>query len=348
MIIFLYGEDSFRSRQKLKELKEKFLREVDPSGHSLITLDGETVTMEKINEAVGASSLFARKRMIIIERLFLNKSQTVFDLILNYLKSNFAGDGKKVGEGAKEPRERKGTKKENNILVFWDEVGEEKVKKNKIGRFLVDQPYAYCFKPLSNTQAVSWVKRAVARQGATIQHQAAINLVSLFGSDLWALNNEIKKLISYKRGQTTGNGSQQANVVVNREDVMAMSVGSLFSNIFALLDAISHQQKGLALSLLEKELAAGTAENYLLYMLVRQFKILLQVRECLNQGQTARVIASRLKLHPFVVQKSLLPARRFSVAVLKKLYQELLDVDKQAKIGQINIKTALSRLLVEI
>ncbi len=346
MIIFLYGEDSFRSRQKLKELKEKFLREVDPSGHSLITLNGETVTIEKIDEAVGASSLFARKRMIVVERLLINKNQTVFNSVLNYLKNNFIGGEKKTKGETRNKREKKG--KEGNILVVWDEVNEEKVKKNKLGRFLVSQPYAYNFKPLSNTQAVAWVKHTVIKQGAIIQHQAAINLVSLFGSDLWALNNEIKKLVSYKRGQIVGHGNQQDKVVVNREDVVAMSVGGLSSNIFALLDAISHKQKGLALNLLEKELAAGTAENYLLYMLVRQFKILLQVRECLNQGQTARVIANRLKLHPFVVQKSLLPARRFSISVLKKLCQEFLAIDEQSKIGQTDIKIALSRLLVKM
>ena len=83
-------------------------------------------------------------------------------------------------------------------------------------------------------------------------------------------------------------------------------------------------------------------------MLVRQFKILLQVRECLNQGQTARVIANRLKLHPFVVQKSLLPARRFLIPVLKNIGQRLLVIDEQAKTGRIDIKTALSQLIAQI
>ena len=69
MIIFLYGEDTYSSRQKLNEIKDKFLREVDPSGHSLATIEGENASVEKINEMVSASSLFARKRMVVIERL---------------------------------------------------------------------------------------------------------------------------------------------------------------------------------------------------------------------------------------------------------------------------------------
>jgi len=57
MIIFLYGEDTFLSRRKLNELKEKFLREVDPSGNGLVVLDGEKAAMEEINESISASSL---------------------------------------------------------------------------------------------------------------------------------------------------------------------------------------------------------------------------------------------------------------------------------------------------
>ncbi len=62
MIIFLYGEDTFRSRRKLNELKEKFLREVDPSGNSLTILDGEKTELEKINEAISPSSLLSKKK----------------------------------------------------------------------------------------------------------------------------------------------------------------------------------------------------------------------------------------------------------------------------------------------
>ena len=52
MIIFLFGADTFRSRQKLKEIKDKFLREVDSSGMNMQTLDGKTADFfsEQIKE----------------------------------------------------------------------------------------------------------------------------------------------------------------------------------------------------------------------------------------------------------------------------------------------------------
>ena len=86
MIIFLYGEDSFRSRQKLNELKEKFLREIDPSGNSLTVLNGETADMSRISESIGAGSLIAKKRMVVIESIFLNNSQSFLPQVRQYLK----------------------------------------------------------------------------------------------------------------------------------------------------------------------------------------------------------------------------------------------------------------------
>ena len=50
MIIFLYGADTFRSREKLKSLKDRFIREVDRSGLNLIELDGEKAGINDINK----------------------------------------------------------------------------------------------------------------------------------------------------------------------------------------------------------------------------------------------------------------------------------------------------------
>ena len=93
MIIFLYGEDTFRSRQKLKELKSKFLRDIDSSGNSLAVLGGENTTLDRLNEIMASSSLFSKKRMIVIENIFSNKDKNIFEVLKDYLakkESSFA------------------------------------------------------------------------------------------------------------------------------------------------------------------------------------------------------------------------------------------------------------------
>ncbi len=41
MVFLLHGADSFRRRQKLNELKERFMATVDTLGQSLIVLDAQ-------------------------------------------------------------------------------------------------------------------------------------------------------------------------------------------------------------------------------------------------------------------------------------------------------------------
>ena len=319
MLIFLYGDDTFRSRKKLKELKEKFVREVDPNADSLIVLDGENTDVNKINAATATTSLFSRKRMIIIERILGNKSKTILDQIAEYL----------------------GTLKENNdnIIIFWDEVGDDKKAKNKLFQFLSKQKFAQNFNKLSGNETTNWIRSEVESRGAKIDPRACFSLAGMFSGDLWQLDNEINKLINYKQGQ---------DIFITEQDAKDLVVGSVDENIFGLMDAISQKNKALAFQLLEKELEAGVAEGYLLTMLMRQFRILLQVRDCLDREYAVKKITAQLKLHPFVIQKSITQAKNFSLSPLKVIFEKLVDLDKQMKSGQTDLKSAIGLIIAKI
>ncbi len=332
MIIFLYGEDTFQSREKLKEIKKKFIRDVDPDGNSLLTIDGETAGLERINEAVAAPSLFSKRRLIVIERIFNNKDASLQNVVENYFRARTKGKDKA----------------DDNIIVFLDEQAREKISKKKLFKFLILQKFAQEFKPLSNTEASAWLVQAAKKRGGVIRREAAARLTSFFGNDLWLLSNELNKLIAYKRGQTPELIEDAQTVTIEVADVDSLSRGSIDENIFALTDAISVRNKPLAMELFENELAAGVTESYLIVMITRQFKILLQIKEALAQGLTPRKIMSQLKLHPFVVQKSSTQARNFSEDLLKRAFSKLLEIDSQMKTGQVNAKVALNLLVAKL
>jgi DNA polymerase III subunit delta len=328
MIIFIYGEDTFRSRQKLKELKDKFIKDVDPSGNSIINLAGNNLTMADLSEAIGARSLFVRKRLVIIENVFANKGEKLLEKFYDYLK-------KQVG------------KKENvddNIIIFWDEISGAKLSANKLFKYLSEQKYAQNFKKLSNTEAAAWIKKEVSKRGARIKPQAILSLASMFGGDLWQLNSEIDKLINHKQAQLLA----ESEAVINEDDIELLCRGNVDANIFAFADAISNKNKASAMKLLEQELEAGVAEQYLLTMIIRQFRILLQVKEGVQSGATARKIASQLHLHPFVVQKSLAQVNGFTLQSLKNIFSSLVEIDRKTKTGQTDFKSAISLLIAKV
>lgn len=330
MIIFLYGEDSFSSRRKLNILKERFLKEVDSSGNSLSIIDGSTASLEKINELISPSSLLAEKRMVVIEDLFKNKKNDIFDQIFVYFKNK---------------------KNEDNIIIFWDSLGiEEKVTKNKDGllSFLKKQKFSIPFKTLSNTEVTNWARKEVEARGGKISVQAAATLASYLGSNLWQINSEIDKLINYKAGQKLNISDNEKGSIIEKEDVENMVRGNFDEKIFALTDALSAKNKALAVKLLEEQIDAGLTDEYLLSMITRQFKILLQIRQALDTGENQRKIASVLKIHPFVAQKGMVQARNFNLPVLKNIFKKLVEIDYSMKSGQGDIKSMLNLLIAKI
>lgn len=337
MIIFLYGEDSFRSRQKLNELKNKFIKEVDPNGNSLSVVDGSVAKISQISESISPASLFSSKRMIVIENIFSNTQKTIYEEILNYIKK---------------------LKNEENIIVFWDDCNGEKMGKNKLFNFLSKkdekekkQKFVQKFDNLTNFQVGDWLKIEAQKMGVKVTNQTVTEIVAMFGSDLLQISNEFQKIVNFKKGKIAESSltrSVEETVVIEREDVALMSRGNFNENIFALTDAISQKNKALALSLFEQEIEGGTADTYLMHMIIRQIKILLQIRDALDQGLTPRKMVNKLKLHPFVIQKTSSQAKNFTLAKLKNILTILVQIDGKIKTGKVDAKTALELLIMKI
>ncbi len=348
MIIFLYGEDTYQSRQKLNSLKDKFTREVDPSRGSLTELLGESIDIGKIGEAVGPGTLLAKKRMIIIEDFFKNKSKTIFNEIIEYLKTKSAEDNIIIFRDSI-VKTKKTRVSESPVKI--DSAGREKALTGdqlKLFKFLVKQKYTQQFKALSNTEAAAWVKKEVETRGGKINYQAAQMLISLVGNDLWQVTSEIKKLINYKLGlePKLTEGGKEAEIEV--KDVEELVRGSFDENIFALTDAISNKNKALSAKLLEEQIEAGLTDSYLMSMIIRQFRIMLQIRQALDSGLSSRKMITLLKLHPFIIQKGMSQVRQFNLESLKKIFSQLVKIEYGMKTGKADVKTMLDLLIVKI
>lgn len=326
MIIFLYGPDTFRSRQKLTELKNKFLREVDSSGNSLSIIDAETGGFDLISQAIGTPSLFSKKRMIVIEKILKNKNKDIADKTLDYLKNHKDGT-------------------ESNIIIFWDETDTDQ-KTGKLFTFLSNLKFAYLFKTLSNSETANWVKTQVEARGGKIKPVAATMLSAMFSGNLWQLNNEIEKLVNYKLGGQIAD--KKAVAEIENTDIEKFAKGNFEENIFALTDAIGANDKKMVLELLEKMLDSGVAESYMLHMIIRQFRTLIQVKEADALNHSSRKIVSELKIHPYVAQKNLNQVKNFSMPNLKKFFSDLLEIDYQLKNGRVDLKSAFNLLFVKI
>lgn len=319
MIIFLHGADSFRSYRMLKEMKNKFINDIDPDSNSLSVLDGQTTTLKEVAEKINTGSLFVKKRLVVIENIFKNKKTKIFSELCDYLKKFSASD--------------------DNIIIFIDgEVSGKnsalKADAKKLYTFLGKQKYVQEFPLLTNIQLLSFIKKEAASFKKEFAANAAASLINLSAGDLWHISSEIKKLSFYCSAK-----------IITEADVKELCAGTINENIFALTDALSAKNRALALKLLEEQYASGLSDEYLISMLIRQFKILLQIRTSLDNNLSQSEMASSLRLHPFVIKKGLLQAKNFTSENLKNYLNQLIHLDFSNKNGLSQIKTELILLI---
>jgi len=121
--------------------------------------------------------------------------------------------------------------------------------------------------------------------------------------------------------------------------------GSFDENIFGLTDALSTKNIKLAVRLLEEQYGAGLEEEYILTMLIRQFKILLQIKSALENNLPPSSIATELKIHPYAAKKGISQVSNFNIPTLTSCLNNLIKIDWKNKTGQSNIRTELTLFL---
>lgn len=303
MLIFIYGEDTFRSREKLEALRTRFQREVDPSGINITTWEGKSLTREDLSAVTSVGGFLARKRMVIIRDAFKDGSQALQEGILAEVTRY---------------------EKSDNIIIFWEQAVD---KRKGYFRVFSKEKYVFSFELLEPPAVAEWIKAYVAQCGSTIAWDAVLSLAGAIGNDLWRQSNEIKKLSAYARGHA-----------ITREDVALLVTGAHQERIFALVDAMVHRTDK-ALGMLARELAEGMAPLYLCSMLLRQVRILISLKGALALSSATQPlvkdIAQQLSLHPYVVTKSLPQARMISVTRLVSLFEQLVLIERQLKSTKI-------------
>ncbi len=157
------------------------------------------------------------------------------------------------------------------------------------------------------------------------------------GADLRALDSDIEKLIVYRGGET-----------IRREDVRLMVAPAQEQSIFEMVDAMGQRRMQRALELLHEQLRHNANEFYLLSMVTRQYRLMLQVRDLMQRGMNVDAIQKQLGLHPFVTKKIAEQARNYSVEQLENIMHKLLQVDVDLKTSKLEPTLALDLLVVDL
>ena len=330
MLYVLLGQDDFSLRQSLEQIK-KGIGDQELLATNTTTLDGQQLALDQLSNVCETLPFLAEKRLVIVTGLLERFEPQV--------KSG--RKKKKTTRANNQQNEHKafsgylGKILESTILILIDgRVGNN----NPLLKELPNKAVVKSFPLLRGDKLPPWIQRQVREGGGSISPQAAELLAKLVGGNLWTMSNEISKLILFTSGRR-----------IEEEDVRSVVSSAQEANVFAMVDAILELKAGAAEEILQQLLQRGAAPAYLLVMLSRQVRMMVQVKELRKQRKSDMEIQNRLGLtSDYALRKTLERAGTYSVGRLRDVYHKLLEADLAIKTGKYNGELALDILIAEI
>jgi DNA polymerase-3 subunit delta len=329
LLYILSGQDDFSRGEALAEIKKGI---GDPTLLAANTsmLDGEQLTLDQLRGVCETIPFLAEKRLVIIEGLLgrfepenkparqrkaklATKQQSEYELWASYL----------------------GNTPESTVVVLVD--GGLK-SSNPLFRELSASAEVKSFPPLSKAKLRQWVEKDVTEAGGKISPQAADLLAQIVGSNLWIMRHEVSKLVLFASGRT-----------IEEEDVKRLVSYVQQISVFNMVDAIFEFKAEVAGQSLQQLLARGAAPAYLLFMLSRQIRMIVRIKELQNQGKSESEIQNRLGLtSEFAFRKTLKQAASYPWERIREVYHRLLEADLSIKTGKYDGELALNMLICEL
>lgn len=286
-------------------MMEKFRSERDPQGLNLVRISCD-VSRGNIMQEILSAPFLAEKRMVVLEGLLSTSLTTVQEALLARIEE------KSIPQDI--------------ILIVSDALEKPKTKSAKaLFERLTKEQFVQHFEELTGPKLTGWLMADAKDRGGDMGRDAATFLATTIGSDMWKLSGVLDQLVSYASGRS-----------ITPQDVSLFVEEKIDDNIFTLVDAIVQKQTARVFKLIQDQYKAGNDAGYVFAMIVRQYRILLELRDVYDRGedvQSARLV-KELGIHPYVIKKSLPMVKRYTKEELSKIHEQLLTLDKSAKTGK--------------
>lgn len=322
MLIFVYGSDGVRVSEKVEEMRKRFLQKFDASGMNLAEFPSSgssDLPFGDIVQAVQSAPFLSEKRMVIVRGLLMTLKKNQSDVWIDALRRTPS----------------------SSIVVLADYEDVKAIEKHAVfvGCKDVAETHHYAQEKLEGDALVRWVVERAKELGAAMSCDVASALAARVGDNVWRLRQEIAKLSAYA-------GSES----ITKEALDMLVARDSASNIFSLVDAIAGHDAKAALRILADERRAGSADLYILAMIARQVRLLVQVKTLTDVYARVdkQTVATKLSLHPFVAQKTMAQAKTYTLPELRELHGLVARMDRDAKRGKVEGTLAVDRIIAEM
>lgn len=304
-IYLLYGEEAFLKNSYKNRLKEAIIGD---DTMNFARFEGKGLDVDELIRLADTMPFFAERRLILVEDSGFFKSAS--DALVQCLPSM----------------------PDTTILLF---VETEVDKRNRLYKKVKDMGYAAELNRQDSAQLARWAGGILTREQKKITKHTMELFLSMAGDDMENIRMELEKLISYTLGRE----------VITDEDVLAVCTVQVTNRIFEMVSAIVNRQPRKAMDLYEDLLTLKEPPMRILFLIARQFNQLLQVKDLMGKGMDKGTIASKLKMQPFVVGKTMPQARQFGREQILSYVEFCVETEEAVKSGRLQDRLAVELLI---
>ncbi len=307
-VYLLFGEEDFLKKSYKNQLRDAIAGE-DTMNYNYF--QGKGLDVKEIISLADTMPFFADRRLILLEDTGFFKSAAGEELV-DYLPQM----------------------PDSTCMIF---VESEVDKRNRLYKKVKDLGYAAELSRQDASQLARWAGRILAKDGKKITGRTMELFLASAGDDMENIRMELEKLICYV-------GDRE---VVTDEDVQAICTVHVTSRIFDMVGAIVAGNTRKAMDLYEDLLTLKEPPMRILYLIARQFNQILQVKELMGKGMERSAIASKLKLQPFVVSRTMPQARAFTREQILSYVDLCVESEEAVKTGRLQDRLAVELLIAK-
>ena len=307
-VYLLFGEENYLKKQYKDRLTKALISEEDTMNYAYY--EGKGIDVREIIDLAETMPFFSERRLIVIENSGFFKNAT--PELAEYMKDI----------------------PETTYFIF---VETELDKRSKLFKAVKDKGRIVELARQDEKTLVRWIYGNVKKEGKQITESSIHYLLSKCGTDMENLQKEMEKLFCYTLDKE----------VIQIEDIDAICTTQITNEIFDMVNAVAEKKQKRALDRYYDLLALKEPAMRILYLLSRQFRLLMEVKEMTGQGYDTKSIASKAGLHPFAVGKYIEQSRRFSKKELRNILEDSVDIEERVKTGRLQDVLAVELFIVK-
>lgn len=293
--------------------KNKLLKALVPEGDTLNfnKYTGDDVTAGEIIDQAETMPFLAERRVVLIENCSLGKSG--IEQLINYLPDM----------------------PDTTILILVDSDIDSK---NKAYKAFEKEGKVYEFGVQSEHDLRAWIINKLKFEKKTTEKPVVDMIIERTGTDMLAIDSEMEKLLSYTADKT----------FITVADVEAITTVSVNNKVFDMIDSMVNRKADEAIKRYHDIIVQRESNPIgVLKLIVRQYNIMLQIKELRANGIPSTRIPDMIKQPSFVCRKCEAQIRNYSIERIREVLESCAKVEEDVMIRSMNPEFMVELLIIE-